>query len=141
MRTATIIQGYRCGKWVVVEDAGYTGNNHRVIIKCTACGKTKDVLAYRLSGGNYPDCLCAKDEPTTLPKNMGTACRARTTRCLQSTRGLCCFHCPEKEDCKEVCLNRPDLCGSYFLHPIYDKEEPQQTEPEQKPLMHYLKEV
>lgn len=141
MRTPTIIQGYRCGKWVVVAEAGHTGNNRRLIIKCASCGATKETMAYRLTQESFSDCTCIKPEAVTLPKNAGIACRARTTRCLKSSRGFCCFHCPEKEDCDEVCLNRPDLCGSYFLHPVCDTKEPDKTDTEQQPLMHYSKEV
>lgn len=101
----------------------------RAIIKCHACGKTKemDLLNVIRISGAVKTCGCIRNKPTyKVPVEAGTrpACKRRgetaNIRCKypapmcirQDITKICCHQCTKEQECEMKCLNTFPLCGS-----------------------------
>lgn len=41
--------------------------------------------------------------------------------CNKRKERYCCFYCDERENCKNPCLNTPDLCEKHFVQEENDE--------------------
>lgn len=147
MKNPKVYHGKRIKKWVVVAEAEKIGSKRRFVLKCLACGATKNTTVDKLAeSAHLANCNCKREIPAELPKYNGTACNCRITalhRCASGLnhQGFCCYWCPEKEDCLDECLNTPDKCGCFNKDPKKIAKHREIAPDRQQEVMCFVKDI